>query len=57
MPSPLLAQSGARIGSPNSAVDLLEPLDAFNISVLWRQAAELKAEKCRLRLLLWKSEA
>jgi hypothetical protein len=32
-PRQLLAQSGARIGSRNGAVDLLEPVDAFNISV------------------------
>jgi hypothetical protein len=31
-PRQLLARSGARIGSPG-AVDLLEPVDAFNISV------------------------
>ena len=57
-PRQLLARSGARIGSPNSAVDLLEPVDAFNISVPGQKAAGLKADlKCRLRLLLWKSEA
>ena len=40
------------------AVDLLEPVDAFNISVPGPKAAGLKADlKCRLRLLLWKSEA
>ena len=32
-PRQLLARPGARIGSPNGAVDLLEPVDAFNISV------------------------
>ncbi len=44
-PRQLLARSGACIGSPNGAVDLLEPVDAFNISVSGQQAAELKAEK------------
>ena len=39
------------------AVDLLEPVDAFNISVPWQKAAGLKADKCRLRLLFWMSEA
>ena len=38
-------------------MDPLEPVDAFNISVPWQKAVGLKADKCRLRLLLWKSEA
>jgi hypothetical protein len=29
-------------------VDLLEPVDAFNISVLRQKALGLKADKCRL---------
>ena len=38
-------------------MDPLEPVDAFNISVPWQKPLGLKADKCRLRLLLWKSEA
>src|SRR5260221_8466298 len=38
--------------SQNSAVDLLEPADSFNISVPGVKVTELKAElKCRLRWL------
>src|SRR5579859_5442117 len=54
----LRASTTPQVGREHGAVDLLEPVDAFNISVPGQQAAGLKADlNCRLRLLLWKSEA